>query len=379
MSRKSILLLGLYSLVLGPVVAFISHLFLFSLDQAQKLRGETPGWIWILPILGMLMAFGRSKLSERFHWGVAHLITELRTPRHRANPLLSIWIFVTSVLSHLGGGSVGREGVGLVVSGSLVDGITPWKEDSRERSIMLQGTLSAGFTGMFGTPLAGLIFIFELNQFREILSPLRWLMILLATFSTYFCGLWLETPHASFESYGGASWQGLMLLVMGIAIASYTFYYVFVFLHHQMKRLGHWQSPVGGLLITLILFYFGTRYSGLGTGIILEATQGKALPWDWILKLLLTAFTIASGFKGGEVTPLFFIGSTMGAWLGSYTGDTELAKIGFVAVFGSLTHTPIAAAVLSAELFGAWSILPSLGVTYAGVWALRNRHLYRLE
>ena len=136
----------------------------------------------------------------------------------------------------------------------------------------------------------------------------------------------------------------------------------------------------GGVILSILLFFIGTRYSGLGTGIILLAvSKGEALPWDWIIKLFLTALTIGIGFKGGEVTPLFFMGSTLGAAIGMVTGDLDLAKLGMVSLLGSLTHTPLSAGILGFELFGPGAFMWSFLLSLFGQYSLRGRHLYRLD
>lgn len=380
MPLKRSLLLLLFALMIGPLAAFTSHLFLVSLDYVTLWRETWTYLIWTLPVLGVLMTIGYRFLPTKLTWSVTHLLIELQEPRHRANPFLSVWIFINACLAHLGGGSVGREGVGLIISGSLIDGISPFKEDSKERSILLQAALSAGFTGMFGTPLAGIMFIFEINEFRFSTSPIRWAVILTAVFSTYIMGEYIGTPHQHYPNYVGASWAGIALLFIAIPVAAYIFYYCFRFFYKTFKKLGQWQLPLGGLILSIILFFLGTRYSGLGSHLIeLAVTKGEALPWDWILKILLTTLTIGIGFKGGEVTPLFFIGATLGAAIGSFTGDGDLAKIAMVSVLGTLTHTPLAAGVLASELFGAhaftWAFLLSLW----GKLLMRGRHLYRFD
>lgn len=379
MPVRRLLLLLFWALLIGPVVGFASHLFLASLEFVSLTRHNFPQWIWFLPILGLGMAWANKHLPSKLSWSVTHFIYELREPKTRANPFLSAWIFLLASLAHLGGGSVGREGVGLVMSGALVDGILPFEENSRERTILLQAALTAGFTGMFGTPLAAIFFIYEINDYREALSPSRWAVLLTAVFSTYAMGEWLETPHTIYPAYTGVSWLGMALIFVAIPLASFLFYYCFKFLRLGFKRIGFWQIALGGLVLSIVLSIFGTRYSGLGTPLINAAIMGNTLPWDWILKILFTTFTIAAGFKGGEVTPLFCIGATLGAWIGGFTGDVDLAKIGMVSILGGLTHTPISAGLLGAELFRNGAFFPSFCLTMWTHLLLRHRHLYRFD
>lgn len=378
MSRNNLLVLTIFALIIGPVAAFTSHIFLWTLEFIASSRTEYPHLIWSLPVTGLFMTLAYKKIPPKLNWGVSQMLLELRNPKERSNPFLSLWIFMTSSLAHLGGASVGREGVGLIINGSLIDGINPFKEDSEERSILLQAALSAGFTGMFGTPLAGIFFIFEINEFKKGLSFKRWLMIVLAVASTHLMGKYLGTPHAKYPAFRGASWQGMLLLIIAVPLVTYLFYYTYRYLHRLFKHMGEWHLVFGGWILAIILFFLGTRYSGLGTEIIHEAvTNGVALNYDFILKLLLTALSIAIGFKGGEVTPLFFIGATLGGTLGSFTSDPELSKLGMVVVLGSLTHTPLSAGILGYELFGPWALPWSLLISWWGKWLLRERHLYR--
>lgn len=308
------------------------------------------------------------------------MLLELRNPKERANPLLSVWIFITSLLSHLGGASVGREGVGLVINGSLLDGINPFKDDSKERTILLQAALSAGFTGMFGTPLAGIFFVFEINEFKYGASPLRWMTIFLAVASTYVMIGVIGTPHTHFAEYESASWMGIGLLFLAVPLAAYAFYYTYRLFHQYAKLLGTFQLTWGGVLIAVMVYLLGNRYAGLGADVIAEVVGGGTVyHWDWILKIILTALSIGIGFKGGEVTPLFYIGATLGGSVGLLTGDPELSKLAMVAVLGSLTHTPVAAGLLAFELFGMSAAPWAFALSFWGKFLLRSRHLYRFS
>ncbi len=380
MPKKNLLLLVLCALLIGPVAAISGHLFLTSLDYVTLWRLSHPILIWTLPLLGFAMTFAYKKIPAKINWSVTHFLFELRNPRHRANPFSALWIFLTTCLIHLGGGSAGREGAGLIISAGLVDGAIPFKEDSEERTHLLQAALSAGFTGVFGTPLTALFFIFEVNNYKSALSPLRWITVILAISSTTLTAKFLGTPHDHFPAYTSVSWKGFGLLLLAIPIAAYGFYYALKFFHKSFKHLGFFELPVGGLMIALIVTFIGSRYSGLGISAIANAVAGNgSLPWDWIAKILLTALTIGVGFKGGEVTPLFFIGSTLGATLSVFSGDVDLAKLGMVSLFGALTHSPLSMGILAAELFGPTAFVGSFIISLWGKYTLRGRHLYRLE
>ncbi len=374
---KSLLIL-LLSILIGIIASISCYLFSLLLNIVLFMREQNPIWMWLLPFLGFGILIGQKKFPSTIHWGVTHYLKEIFSPHSKASPLNSIWTFFSTLLIHLGGGSAGREGVGLIMNGSLTDGLIPFKKDSEERSILLQAGLSAGFAAMFGTPLTGLIFIFETQKFKGLLSWKRTAAILTAIVSSLLTGIAIHTSHNRFLPFQGVSFMGLGLMMIAVPLVAHLFYFCLNFVNQKSSILGDYKLAWGGLFISVIIYIFGHRYSGLGEQIILETlSSGQALPWDFLGKILLTALTLGFGFRGGEVTPLFFIGATLGASLGQMSGDLELAKIGMVSVLGALTHTPIATGVLAFELFGIHAVFPSLLLAWIGKKLLKDRHLYK--
>jgi H+/Cl- antiporter ClcA len=367
-----------FAFIIGIVSALFSHAFLLSLFWVTDLRQSVPWPVLGLPLLGLAQATIQKRIPTDFNWGVPRLLQELKSPQQKAHPLLALWIFLTSLGSHLFGGSVGREGVGLIMSGSFTDGLSPYGIKDSERSILLQAALSAGFAGMFGTPLAGIIFLAEVNRFQDMKNLARLLVIALAVLVTMICGTFLKTPHTSFPAFVDASLSGLALMMIAVPLGSHLFYYSYATFRKWLSPIGFWQMPLGGLLVTLGILLFGHKYAGISLGMITEALNGNSLPWDWLVKLTLTALTIAAGFKGGEVTPLFIIGASLGSLVGSVTSDIDLAKLGLVSLLGSLTHTPLAAAVLAYELFGIKAAFGAGLLSLWGKFTLGKKHLYRL-
>ncbi len=378
MTFKNFLILTLSSILIGILAAMSCHAFILALRFVLNQRHQAPQWIWILPMVGFVIMLSLKKLPTHYHWGVTQYLDEIWNPKRKASLFHSPWVFISTSLIHLGGGSAGREGVGLIMNGSLADGLLPFKKESEERSILLQASLSAGFAAMFGTPLAGLIFIFESQKFRDLFSWKRILLIGLSVVTSFFMGKFLNTPHTHHSPFLGTSLHGFGLMMIAVPLVAHLFYLSYHFIHVKSSLLGDFRLPLGGLIITCIVYFFGQRYSGLGEDIIFETLHtGKSLPWDFLGKLFLTTLTLGLGFKGGEVTPLFFIGATLGASLGQLSGDTELAKIGMVSVLGSLTHTPLATGILAFEIFGSKAILPSFLLAFVGRKLLGKKHLYK--
>jgi len=374
---KSLLIL-LLSILIGIIASISCYLFSLLLNIVLFMREQNPIWMWLLPLLGFGILIGQKKFPSTIHWGVTHYLKEIFSPHSKASPLNSIWTFLSTLLIHLGGGSAGREGVGLIMNGSLTDGLIPFKKDSEERSILLQASLSAGFAAMFGTPLTGLIFIFETQKFKGLLSWKRTAAILTAIVSSLLTGIAIHASHNRYPPFQGVSFMGLGLMMIAVPLVAHLFYFCLNFVNQKSSILGNCKLAWGGLFISVIIYIFGHRYSGLGEQIILDTlSSGQALPWDFLGKILLTALTLGFGFRGGEVTPLFFIGATLGASVGQFSGDLELAKLGMVSVLGALTHTPIATGVLAFELFGIHAVLPSFMLAWLGKKLLKDRHLYK--
>jgi H+/Cl- antiporter ClcA/PII-like signaling protein len=382
--------LGVYILkwfaLIAPVAAIIGSacaLFLWSLERATQLRFDSPWLLFLLPLAGVFISvlysrFGRSAeggnnlLMDAIH-GHGSGDSSVIVPRRMA-PL----ILITTVITHLFGGSAGREGTAMQMGGSIASTAGRWlKLDSNDTRILLMAGIAAGFGGVFGTPITGAIFAMEVLALGRMSYDGLIPCLMASVISNWACRAW-GIEHAHYFISAAASQLGgdpiNWLLAAKVALAAVAFGLVSVLFAELTHGIGHffkraikypYLRPVAGALCVIALTYLlGTRdYLGLGmsspnpNGITVLSCfmpQG-ATDWSWWWKLLFTAITLGCGFKGGEVTPLFFIGAALGNVLGRFMGAPVdlFAGLGLVAVFAGATNTPLACTIMGIELFGS--------------------------
>ncbi len=368
------LIIPLLATTVGSIVAG----FLLALDAVTRLRFEHRGLLYGLPLCGVLIVVGYQKWGKGSAGGNDLLLEDLAQGRAQVPIRMAPFIFFSTLLTHLCGGSAGREGSAVQIGGSLGHGFACCGSFSKEvrAQLMLCG-MAAGFAAVFGTPWTGAIFAVEvlgIGGFRYQALPLTIAGSLIAD---RVCGFW--TVHHTVYRIAALP-PDLHLLAFNppflakIIIAGATFglcSLIFAQLLFTLKKFWQkilnrsWVPPLlgGGLVILLTLILGKDDYLGLGVSnpnplaaSILKAFEpGGVDAWDWFWKLLFTVITLSSGFKGGEATPLFFIGASLGAALSIPLGLPVdfLAGLGFVAVFSAATHTRWAGTIMGAELFGS--------------------------
>ena len=352
----------------GLLAGTASAILLTSLNWATATR-ESHRWvIALLPVAGLVVGCmyrylgasveaGNNLILETIH---AEAQTPTRTIPFRMTPLILIGTFLT----HLFGGSAGREGTAIQTGASLADQLArPFRLNTSERRILLICGVSAGFASVFGTPLAGTIFGLEVLAIGaitfEALAP-----CMLAAFVADLTTRAWHIHHTIYVVQHIPAISPTRLLHAAVAGAIFGVVALFfVRMTHAIadlfKRFVPWpplRPFLGGILVALAVFALGTtRYIGLGIPIIQAAFGPSHDPQDWLLKLIFTAVTLGAGFKGGEVTPLFFIGATLGNALAYLLPlpPSLLAGMGFVAVFAGAANTPITSSLMAMELFGA--------------------------
>lgn len=361
-------------IVLGSVVGVLAGLssaaFLEALDWATDTR-VAHGWLLFgLPlagfVVGLIYHYGGGRSAE----GNNLILDEIHDPKawvpHRMAPL----VFIGTVLTHLFGGSAGREGTALQMSGSLTDGFArAVRLGPADRRILLIAALAGGFGSVFGVPLAGCVFALEVQSVGRI----RYDAIVPAFTASLVGDLVVRglgvhhTPIPEIAAFDLTSVLLAKVLLAGLAFGLTAL--VFIELTHGIKALFRatvrWAPArplIGGVLVIALTYLVGTRdYLGLSLPLIGESLTvgGSVVAGAFALKLVFTAVTLGSGFHGGEVTPLFVIGATLGAVLGDLLGVPAplLAAVGFVAVFAGATNTPLACTVMGIELFGTGPIV----------------------
>lgn len=367
----------------GVAVGSACALFLWLLDGSTQLRIETPWLLFLLPLagagisilytkLGHVAEGGNNLLMDAIH-GHEKVDSGIVVPRRMA-PL----ILVATVVTHLFGGSAGREGTAVQMGGSIASTIGRWfRLSGTDMRTLLMAGIAAGFGGVFGTPLTGAVFAMEVLAVGRMSYDALIPCLIAAVIGDWASSAWgIHHTHyvisSAAASLGGTPLNWLLTLKVAVAavafgLVSALFAEMIHGINHFFKRTvdSPWLRPIiGGLLIIALVYLLGTRdYLGLGVSsadphavTILSCFQPDgATPWSWWWKLLFTAVTLGSGFKGGEVTPLFFIGAALGNTLAHLMGAPVdlFAGLGFIAVFAGATNTPLACTLMGIELFGS--------------------------
>lgn len=355
--------------VVGVACGVASAVFLVALDRVTAFRTAHESIIWALPVAGLLVGVLYERWGKPIKGGANLVIDTVHEGSARIPLRMAPMVLLGTLATHLFGGSAGREGTAVQMGGSLADalahrlGVGP---DARRQ--MLCAGIAGGFGSVFGTPVAGLVFGLEVVTLGRIeydaLVP-----ALVASVLGDLVTQRLGVVHTAYPTIGRVPLDALViakLVVVAAAMALATV--VFVELTHRGKKLLEARVPslpirmaLGGVVVVALWKASGTSdYLGLGVPTIVRAFSDPSLPasaFAW--KLVLTSVTLSAGFLGGEVTPLFFVGATLGSVLARLLGlPIELgAGVGLAAVFGAAANTPLALSVMAVEVLGA-NVLP---------------------
>jgi H+/Cl- antiporter ClcA len=350
--------------IAGVLAGSASALLLASLTWATDLRESHKWIIALLPLAGLFVGCLYKYLGSSVEAGNNLIIDEIHDPKAVLPLRMTPLILLGTVITHLFGGSAGREGTAIQTGASLADQLTGiFGLGARDRRILLMAGISGGFGSVFGTPLAGAIFGIEVLAIGRLSYDAIFPCFVGAFVGDFVTHAWgihhtiyrvTSVPSLTVVGFLSAIAAGMAFGLVGMAFAKTTHA-----ISHWGKKTISWAPMrpfVGGVLVAAAVFAIGTtKYIGLGIPTIVAAFSTHLPPYDFAAKFIFTAVTLGFGFKGGEVTPLFFIGATLGnalAWLLPLP-PTLLAGMGFVAVFAGAANTPIASSLMAVELFGA--------------------------
>ena len=357
---------SLLAVLVGAVCGLVGTAFHVCVNFATQWRGALEWLLYLLPVGGVVIVWLYHRLGQSSSLGTDRLFTSIQD-RTAVPVAMAPLIFVATFLTHLLGGSAGREGAALQLGGSLgsdIGRLLKLSEDDR-RTLTMVG-MGALFAALFGTPLTATLFVMEVLCMGHMVYS-SFVPCIVASLTAFGVSLLL---HMEPEGYALAvvpdlNWLSA-LQVTGLAALCAALSVIFCAVMHisghsfkKWMKNSYVRAIAGGAAIIALTLLVGTRdYNGAGAQVIERAIAGEARPWDFALKLIFTAITLGCGYKGGEIVPTFFVGATFGCVVGPLLGMNPgfAAAIALVATFCGNTNCPVASVFLGIELFGGQAV-----------------------
>lgn len=352
--------------VIGAVVGVVGITFHILLEEVTAFRMSHPWILFLLPLGGLVIAGLYHLLRMQNDRGTNLILIAVRV-NEKVSLRLTPLIFISTIITHLLGGSAGREGAALQIGGSIGSFIgRKIKLDEKDERIITMCGMSAGFAALFGTPVAAVVFSMEvitvgIMHYSAIVPSI--IAAITATGISMVCGV---TPTSfTLESVPALSPSGVgSVILLGMFCAGVSVLFCLAMetagkYYKQIFKNGYIRIFVGGCIVVAITLLLGTRdYNGAGMDVIARAIAGEAEYPAFLWKILLTSLTLGAGYKGGEIVPSFFVGATFGCVIGPWIGlpASFAAGTGMAALFCGVTNCPIASVILCVELFGAEGI-----------------------
>jgi H+/Cl- antiporter ClcA len=374
--------------LVGLLAGLASAAFLETLTWATRTRHAHPDLVYLLPVVGLATGLAYHYLGGRSGGGNALILDEIHDPKDWLPRRMAPLTYGFTVLGHLVGASVGREGTAIQMAGSLTDAFGRATRVSRaDRSILLIAAIAGGFGSVFGVPFAGVVFAFEVQSMRRRRRAL--VPAVAASFVGDAVVRLLDVHHTPTPELGRVPLDPSLLLKLALAglafgLTARTFVGVTHALRRELARLVGWpplRPALAGVAVLGLTGLVGNRaYLGLSLPLVGAALAGGAgvVAGAFALKALFTAVSLGGGFQGGEVTPLFVIGATLGVSLARLLDAPVvlLASVGFVAVFAGAANTPVACTVMAIELFGRGAAIPAAIACFLSFVVSAERGIY---
>jgi H+/Cl- antiporter ClcA len=379
------LLIALTAILSGVSAA----LFLAALKWVTQYRGNNLWLFFTLPLSGLLIVFAYQRFGENSEQGNNLIFKEISEPKKTLPIYMSPLVLLGTLLTHLSGGSAGREGTAVQMGASLADLFgQKFQLSAFERRKLLMMGMAGGFAAVFGTPLAGALFASEVLQQKNRSISDAVLLFLTAQAAHFICHL-TTVSHTDYHFSATISFSADMLFNLFISAVAFGFaarLFVFCaeFFSEQSKKWlpsPYYRVLFGGSVLAFFFIYTKQYHlAGLGIPTIQQAFESPVGNFDFLAKIVLTTFTLSMGFKGGEVTPLFFIGATLANVLSLFLPISLpiLVACGFLSVFAAATKTPTASAIMGGELFG-WTYLPLFLITgFISYYVSGKKGIYKI-
>ncbi len=361
------------AVVLGAVCGAVGVGLYYLVAWATEFRGSNPWIIYLLPVSGLAIIVLYRLLKMPKDRGTNLVISSIQTDE-KVPFRMSALIFVGTAITHLFGGSAGREGAALQIGGGIGCGFAKLiRADETTRKVMTLCAMSAVFSAVFGTPITAAVFCIEVINVGVFYGA-DLLPCIVSSLTAYLLAgaLGVKPERYVIEYIPGLSAGNLGLTAVLAAVCAVMSIVFCVVMHKTAHCMQKWiKNPylrviAGGVIIVALTLICGRDYNGAGGNIIAKAMGGQAVPYAFALKLVFTAVTLGAGFKGGEIVPSFFVGATLGCVLGPVLGlpASFSAAMCLVGVFCGVVNCPIASVVLGVELFG-YGALPYFGLVCA--------------
>lgn len=351
---------------IGIVVGMVGTAFSYGMKAVTEMRQEYPMIILGLPVAGLVIVFLYKIAHRENDHGTNSVLAAVRS-EEKLHVVTAPLIFVSTLLTHLFGGSAGREGAALQMGGSIGSGVGKlFRLNEKDMQMAVMCGMSACFSALFGTPLAATIFSMEVVSvgvmYYSALVPCMFSSLIAVEIARFFhvegeAMIISVVPDLTAVATGKVALVAILCALVSICLC--------VVLHLASEYTKKWMpNPyvrifVVGIVIVAINLLLGTTdYLGAGMEVIERCMHGEVRPEAFLIKMLLTALTLGVGFKGGEIVPSFFVGATFGCMMGQLLGISPslCAAVGMIAVFCGVTNSPITSLWIAVELFGTESI-----------------------